>query len=321
MGSVFCVLGRDNMTGLIDNSRLFLMLQVASTSRGPGVPSTQSGTAPARNCKTTHVPRPPPAPNTLVSKAQENRGTRGEAPQVLALREGQALPEGYSYVVRTPGSLNKRKPPTDTVDLSTPPDVDVHVAGEDADATKRRIAEKKNETRSKNKQAHASFAREVKESLAAGRPPSISVSDQETHLKARWHSAAKEVAYKVLDMRKEGWKGYTMHDKGKLHKELNEKYKFDPPLDPQRVEKYLAGHFRSSRAVWKAHWLKHGDDDRHHNCPEDAWEQLIQWWPTEACREESAEMAVRRSRVQNGSKTGRKQLVDRMDEQVRLRWS
>lgn len=161
----------------------------------------------------------------------------------------------------------------------------------------------------------------MKDSLAVGRPPSINVSEQETHMKVRWHSAAKEVAYKILDMRKEGWKGYSLHDKGKVHKELNEKYKFDPPLDPQRVEKYLAEHLRSSRAVWKTHWLKHGDEDWHHNCPKDAWEQLIQWWPTEACMEESAEMACRGSQVQNSSKTGRKQLVDRMDEQVRQSWS
>lgn len=116
----------------------------------------------------------------------------------------------------------------------------------------------------------------MKDLLVEGRPPTLNVSEDETHLKARWYAAAKEIAYKLLDLRKEGWRGYSIFDKGKVHKELNAQYKLDPPLDPKRVDKYLAGHLRSSRAVWKAHWQRCGDFDRHHNCPEEAWEKLIQ---------------------------------------------
>lgn len=60
-------------------------------------------------------------------------------------------------------------------------------------------------------------------------------------MKTRWHAAAKEIAYKLLDLGKEGWKGYSIFEKRKVHKELNAQYKFDPPLDPKRVEEYLAG--------------------------------------------------------------------------------
>lgn len=102
-----------------------------------------------------------------------------------------------------------------------------------------------------------------------------------------------------------------------MHKEINTTYKFDLPIDPKRIEKYLAGHLRSSRAVWKAHWQRHGPDNRHPNCPEEAWETLIQWWPTDACKERSAAMASRRSMVQNASSTGRKRLVDRLADEVR----
>ena len=189
--------------------------------------------------------------------------------------------------------------------------------GGEVDKSKRRVAAKRNATRNTNKQANAAFAREMKESLAGGRAPAVNVSEGQTHLKSRWHSAAKEVTYNILDLSADGWKAYSTFDKGKVHKELNEKYKFDPPLDPKRVEKYLAGHLRSSRAAWKAHWLKHGDNDRPLNCPPDSWEKLIQWWPTEACMEEAASMVGRRALVQNGSKTGRKTLLERMDEEVR----
>lgn len=55
-----------------------------------------------------------------------------------------------------------------------------------------------------------------------------------------------------------------------MHNELNTRYKFDPPLDPKFVNKYLSAHLRSSRAVWKAHWLRNENEDKHPNCPEEA---------------------------------------------------
>jgi hypothetical protein len=45
-----------------------------------------------------------------------------------------------------------------------------------------------------------------------------------------------------------------MFEKILVHKELNSQYKFDPPLDPKRVDKCLTGHLRSARAVLKAQW-------------------------------------------------------------------
>lgn len=212
--------------------------------------------------------------------------------------------------------MQKAAIPAATVDLTTPPDDERDALVEEVDTVKRMAAAKRNSTRNTNKKVNTAFAKEMKESLAGGRPPAFNVREGQTHLKARWHSVAKEVLYNTLDLSKDGWKAYSTFDKGKIHKELNEKYKFDPPLDPKRVEKYLAGHLRSARAAWKAHWLKYRDNERHQNCPEDSWAKLIQWWPTEACMEDAASMASRRSLVQNASKTGRKALVERMDEEV-----
>jgi hypothetical protein len=142
------------------------------------------------------------------------------------------------------------------------------------------------------------------------------VKEDAKHLKARWHAAAKEVAYKLLDMRKKDWKQYTRFDKERVHKEIDKQYKFDPPLDPDRIDRFLANHLRSARAVWKSHWRRYGDENRHPNCPEEAWAKLILWWPTEACKDQSAAMAGRRSRVHKVSTTGRKGVVDRMEDQV-----
>jgi hypothetical protein len=177
-------------------------------------------------------------------------------------------------------------------------------------------AERRNETKRQNREAQSSLIKEVKEALAEGRPANVKVSENARHLKARWHAAAKEVAYKFLDLRRESWKSYSPFEKTKVRKELAAIIKFNPPLEPHVVDKYIAGHLRSARAVWKAHCLQHGDDDRHPNCPEEAWETLIKWWPTPACKEEAAGMALRRSKVARTSRTGRKGLVDRMDEQV-----
>ena len=265
----------------------------------------------------TTNPAPVAGGGTIVSNSrqQERRGTAEAPPAVLTVREGEPLPEGYTLVVRAPATPTVASRSTETLALTTTPEAAPPLA-EDMESSKRKAAERRNLTRSANKQANVAYAKEVKESLAAGRRPTINVKEDQTHLKARWHAAAKEVAYKLMDMRKESWKAYTVFEKAKVHKELDAKYKFEPPLDPRRVDKYLASHLRSARAVWKSHWLKYGDENRHPNCPEEAWAKLILWWPTEACRDQSAAMAGRRSKVHRVSSTGRKRLVDRMEEQV-----
>lgn len=261
----------------------------------------------------------PPSRTTRTEEAQ--RTVHGN-PEIIALRGGQALPEGYSYAIRDQPRNTRAEPspewcPPDTVIVS-PTRRDVARTMDDGtDIDKGRATARRNLTKSANKKAQVAYARGVKESLANGRPVTLNVAEGHTDLKARWHAAAKEAAYKILDLRKEGWKDYTIFEKEKVHREIKHQYKFDPPLDPRKVDKYLAGHLRTSRGVWKAHWQKYGDAKKHHNCPEEAWESLIKWWCTEACMEESRKMAGRRSLVQNASKSGRNSLIDRMDEDVR----
>lgn len=205
---------------------------MASSSRGGTGPSPDRAAASAGNGRRTseRVPEPPlPVPRP---RAEENRGTTKTPPIVLAIREGEALPAGYTYVVRESPRITTASNATKTVDLSTPPEPAPPIVSVDDGTTKRRVVAKRNATRSTNKQAHATYTKEVKESLAGGRPPSINGSDAQTHLKASWHARAKELAYKMLDLRKEGWKEYNTFEKGQLYRELCEQIKFNPPWIP-----------------------------------------------------------------------------------------
>ena len=254
------------------NDRILVWVgQVPGTSRSGSASVQRRGGGSGGNCATTAVQTPQPQVERTVPTARESREGAEGAPPVIALREGAALPDGYIIVARDPAPPPPAVNHTETDPLCTPPAGGPNTGGEDLEAAKRASAAKRNATRSTNKQVLATFAKEMKESLAGGRPPSIDVSADQTHLKARWHSAAKEAAYKFLDLRKDSWKCYTFFEKENIHRELNEHYKFDPMLDPKRVDKYLASHLRSSRAVWKAHWLKNGDDNRHPNCPDYVW--------------------------------------------------
>lgn len=291
-------------------------MQVASSSRGTRGPSSSRGGGSAGNTTTTHVPTGGARRNEGTPRAQERRVAIDVAPHTIAVREGERPPEGYTLAVRAPATPSSAPKAVEMVDLSTPPAAATLVPTEDVEASKGKAAERRNVTRKLNREAHAELEKELKDSVAGGRLPTLKVSESPAHLKARWHAAAKECAYKLLDMTKESWRSYTFFEKGLVHNELKDAYKFDPPLDPKRTDKYLAGHLRSARATWKAHWLQHGDENRHPNCPEVAWEKLILWWRTSECRDEAAAMAERRSRVRNGSKSGRKGIVDRMDEQV-----
>ena len=296
-------------------------MQVASTSRACNGAGSRGG-APTEGSRRPSAEEVAPQEPAAKCRDQDETGNRTEVrAKVIALREGDALLERYTYAVHAgPKVANTDaqggKNLADVVDLSTPPKATPHGSDEVAAAAKSNVAARRNTTRSTNKQANTVFAQEMKDSVAGGRAPKITITENETHLKARWHAAAKELTYKLMPFKKEGWKGYSIFEKGVIHQELNLQYKFEPLVNPKCVEKYLAGHLRSSRAVWKAHWLRYGDSKRHHNCPKDAWQQLIQWWPTEACKEESAEMVGRRSLVHNSSNTGRTALAVRMEEEV-----
>ena len=239
---------------------------------------------------------------------------------MLAVKDGDPIPEGYALVVPTraepvPCARTPERSARDTVDLSTPPRHNEPNSVEVPETAKSKTAARRNLTRNTCRKANATFARELKDSLATGQPTKIKVAEDQNDLKGVWHAAAKEVAYKFLDLTKESWKEYTHFEKSRVHNEVNEQFHFEPPIDPKRIDKYLSSHLRTSRAVWKAHWKKNGPTERHHNCPQDAWKKLCKWWPTTACQEEAAEMASRRGMVERNSKVGRSSLMDRMDEQ------
>lgn len=282
-------------------------LQVATTSKAATGPCTPHG-AHVRTSMSRNAPSEPGSP----------QGKQPTNPQFIALKDGDAIPDGYRYVVRevavaVTGTPIQMQSACATVNLCTPPKTAQPSAGDIMDSAKKRTTAKRNLTRNMNRKANTTFARELKESLANGQPTTMTVAKERSDLKATWHAAAKEVAYKFLDLRREGWKEYSLFEKDRVHIEINELCKFDPPLDPKKVDKYLSAHFRTARAVWKAHWKKHGDTQRHHNCPPEAWAKLTKWWPTEKCQEEAADMANRRSKVESNSKIGRNSLVDRMD--------
>ena len=311
-----CGSASQKMGTLLSHGIGLLLVQVASSSRAGGPRATHANREQGGSTRTQNVGTPQRTTGRSIDRPGDDGVRTDGQPQVLAIRAGDPLPDGYMIMVRGTEAGNTSSNPVDILDLTTHPEGAARGFAEDGDHDKRKSSDGRPSTRTTNKRVQSTFVKEVKASLAGGRAPALHVGENETHLKARWHSAAKEAAYKFLDLRKEGWKSYSIFDKNKVHKAVTATFEFEPPLDPKSVDKYLSGHLRSSRAVWKAHWLRHGDDNRHPNCPEEAWDKLIQWWPTEQCREESAQMASRRKLVHNRSKTGRTQLVDRMDDQV-----
>lgn len=283
----------------------------AGTSRAGGRRHNAQGGADTDRLRTGISPGRPPNPATRTSRPA----------QFIALKEGDPIPEGYALVVDTtadpvPSARMQQRNQCDTVDLSTPPKANVPSTEEGPDTAKSKMAARRNLTRNSNRKANATFAKELKESLATGQPTPIKLAEDNTDLKCTWHAAAKELAYKFLDLTKESWKDYSIFEKNMVHNELKEQFKFATPIDPKRVDKYLSSHLRTSRAVWKGHWKKNGPAVRHHNCPQAAWDRLCKWWPTAACQEEAAKMASRRARVERNSKVGRSSLLDRMEESV-----
>ena len=288
-----------------------VVVQEAGTSRAGEGYMKKRGETSVERPRAGVAPGPAPIPQPRTTRT----------PQLIALKDGDPIPIGYTYVVEettehVPNAGIEVRGTIATVDLSTPPRAPQTAGDEGPDTEKSRSKARRNLTRNNNRKANTTFAKEMKDSLASGQPTTINLAGDNTDLKATWHAAAKEVAYKFLDLTKESWKDYNMFEKNMVHTELREQFKFDPPLDPRMIDKYLSGHFRTSRAVWKAHWKKCGSSARHHNCPQDAWDKLTKWWQTSECQEEATEMARRRALVEQNSTTGRTSVADRLAVQV-----
>jgi hypothetical protein len=286
-------------------------VQEAGTSRGGGGSGKPSGAPNVERSRTSSGTFLSPHPGPSTSRT----------PSIIVLKDGDPIPEGYKYVVQgptetVPSGRSTLRNVTETVDLTTPPKAVVATEGEEGDASKLDSKKKRNLRRNACRKANTTYAKEMKESLASGRPTVMKVTEEQKDLKSIWHAAAKEIAYKLLDLRKETWKDYTPFEKALVHNELNAQFKFDPPLDPKTIDKFLSGHLRTSRAVWKMHWKKYGPDIRHPNCPEEAWAKLVLKWPTDRCKDEAAEMANRRARVERKSTVGRSSLMAWMDATV-----
>lgn len=254
-----------------------------------------------------------------AGRPTDAQGTTTRMSQLIALKDGDPIPEGYALVVETRNeqAASPRIPlrnACDIEELSTPPKASAPRTEEGTNTAKSKKAEMRNKTRNNNRKANATFAKELKESLATGEPMTMKVTEDQGDLKGVWHAAAKEAAYKFLDLTKETWKDYSVFEKTVVHNEVRAQYRFEPPIDIKTIDKFLSSHLRTSRAVWKAHWRKSGPSERHHNCPQVAWDKLCKWWPTAACREQAAVMAARRAKVETPSKVGRSSLVARMDE-------
>lgn len=219
---------------------------------------------------------------------------------------GLAIPSGYQ-VIKPVGDVTKtHMPQKDGLHEIMEDESIINIAAtmpasldHAQEQTKIALKERRAETRRRNRKAHVEFTKEIKSSIANGKRPTIKRSRRHTtgDLKSRWHSCVKEVAYSVLDLRIKEWGGYSTHSKKMLHEEIKSRFSFDPPVTEKEINRYLAGHLRSQRGVWKLHWEKFGENNKHPGCPVEAWQTLVKWWPTPAAMDEATEMAARRAMV------------------------
>jgi hypothetical protein len=159
--NVLVTLALKNVSRIEDDSDMLLVLQVANTSRGSSGPSSNRGGGNVENATTSHVSISGWSEPVHLKSTREAREVRWGSASTCPTR-GECLPEGYTFIVRTPATPTIAPKFMETVDLTTPPDAAFHMSMEDLDTSKRKAAERRNVTRSSNKQAHASFTKEAR---------------------------------------------------------------------------------------------------------------------------------------------------------------
>ena len=147
---------------------MYGFVQEASTSRAAGGYSRPRGHPNVERPRAGNAPRRPPHPQLRTARTS----------QLIALKDGDPISFGYTYVVDGLTDLLSSckiqlRNACDTVDLSTP-----------AKATQPATVEAPDTAKSKaNKKTNGTFAKEIKDLSATGRPMAIRVAVEHSDLK------------------------------------------------------------------------------------------------------------------------------------------
>lgn len=197
---------------------MWMTLQVASSSKAATRQYTPYDRPPAVNHRPTSAHQGSPNHNNRECRTEQVHSTRGGNHRTNPVRLPETRPRGHTNTTHAPPLVSHaERSPARThnipIDVSSPPRGVAQSPRDHVDSASGRPASNRNFARNANRKANASFAREMKESLAGGRPVTYRAPEGQNDLKGRWHAAAKEVAYSVLDLRKEGWRNYNMFEK------------------------------------------------------------------------------------------------------------
>jgi hypothetical protein len=67
-------------------------------------------------------------------------------------------------------------------------------------------------------------------------------------------------------------------------------FRFDPPLKPGIIEKYVQEHLSFVRQKWRKVGKVGGDATRPNGCPTNAWPKLVRYWKIPHAEHENEQM-------------------------------
>ncbi|KAG0565879.1 hypothetical protein KC19_7G020300 [Ceratodon purpureus] len=91
--------------------------------------------------------------------------------------------------------------------------------------------------------------------------------------------------------------------------DIDRRFVFNPPLRAGYIMWFIENSLRTSRYLWRKHWVKTGRGEKHKWCPQKYFPALVKYWKSAEAEEESKRMKEAR----NAAKEKKRLLLERKD--------
>ena len=101
------------------------------------------------------------------------------------------------------------------------------------------------------------------------------------------HAQFRATARRFLNLSVIHFRDHPDTDMQTVKDDLDRRFLFDPPLRSDYIIFFIENSLRTSRYLWRKHWVNTGKGEKHKFCPARFFPALVKYWKIAEAKEES----------------------------------
>ena len=124
------------------------------------------------------------------------------------------------------------------------------------------------------------------------------------------HRQFRASARRFLKMSSIHFRDHPDSDMKVVSEDIDRRFSFNPPLRSGYIMWFIENSLRTSRYLWRKHWVRTGRGEKHKWCPQKYFPALVKYWKTSEAEEESKRMKEAR----NAAKEKKRLMLENKDQ-------